>query len=439
MSQWIKSEWLKDEVGPGVRGTRVAGGSIPAYSVVLASTDAKVVVGTADSEVVLGVLVSDEDVIAADEVTVAFAGECLVVADSKIVKGDLLKSGTAGRAMPALTSVNDGVTIKAAVGLAFGNQPANDGLEIGSSSTADTMPVTVYGTTNGGLVVVAETVVLTGTTFVSTVKTDWGVILGFEIPEGYPTAAGTITVREASANATVSTMLTGVRQKGVANVAVSAGNAYNRIVTVEAEGASTKVVGLIGETAAGVTQRVAITLAGAVAQPSLVAFKNITKVLTGDLESSRTLTVKTATVLDKSSLIFAQALADADAFDTVPVKLGAHPTTDVAKPFSILPIQTIDMADAQVALVHTVAIAGQKRLSGQILLVDANSAGTEDLLLPPESTSAGLWLLITNTGGEDIVLKDDGDAVTIATISTAESAFAVCDGVSWSGGVVKAT
>lgn len=104
-----------------------------------------------------------------------------------------------------------------------------------------------------------------------------------------------------------------------------------------------------------------------------------------------------------------------------------------------LPVQVIDMADAQVALVLGTAGAGQVKLTGQILFVDANSAGTEDLLLPPEASSTGLFVLIANTGGEDIILKDDGDAVTVATISTTECAFAVCNGTTWLGGVVKLT
>ena len=54
------------------------------------------------------------------------------------------------------------------------------------------------------------------------------------------------------------------------------------------------------------------------------------------------------------------------------------------------PKQTIDMADAQVALVWGVPGAGEVRLTGQLLLVDANSGATEDLLLPPESLSEGV-------------------------------------------------
>lgn len=104
-----------------------------------------------------------------------------------------------------------------------------------------------------------------------------------------------------------------------------------------------------------------------------------------------------------------------------------------------LPSQTIDMADAQVALVYGTAGAGEVKITGQLLLVDANSGTTEDLLLPPEATSTGVFLLICNTGGEDIVVKEDSDTTTICTISTTESAVVACDGTTWRGGVVKTT
>lgn len=104
-----------------------------------------------------------------------------------------------------------------------------------------------------------------------------------------------------------------------------------------------------------------------------------------------------------------------------------------------MPIQTINMADAQVALVWGAAGAGQLQLRGQLLLVDANSGATEDLLLPPEAESEGVVLFVCNTGGEDIIVKEDGDSTTIATVSTTESAFFACDGVTWRGGVVKTT
>jgi hypothetical protein len=96
------------------------------------------------------------------------------------------------------------------------------------------------------------------------------------------------------------------------------------------------------------------------------------------------------------------------------------------------PVQTIDMADAAVALVYGTAGAGEVKITGQALLVDANSAGTEDLTLPPVATSTGVSLDIYNTGGESIVVKDVA-AATILTIATGKAGRVVCDGSNWFG------
>jgi predicted RecA/RadA family phage recombinase len=108
--------------------------------------------------------------------------------------------------------------------------------------------------------------------------------------------------------------------------------------------------------------------------------------------------------------------------------------------------QTIDMADAQVVLTVVPGTPVGTLITSNVLYVDANSGTTEDLLLPPEADADGLVLVIANTGGEDIVVKDDGDAVTICTLSATETAIVTCDGtasvagtVGWRGGVLKTT
>jgi len=92
---------------------------------------------------------------------------------------------------------------------AYTNQPANDGVEILSSAAGDTTQTfTVMGTTNGGDAsdIVIETGTLNGTTFVATTKTDWGNILALKLSA---TAVGTVTLREASADATITTIAIG--------------------------------------------------------------------------------------------------------------------------------------------------------------------------------------------------------------------------------------
>jgi len=94
--------------------------------------------------------------------------------------------------------------------------------------------------------------------------------------------------------------------------------------------------------------------------------------------------------------------------------------------------QIIDMADAQVKLLLSgTPGAGELLLVSRNLFVDANSAGTEDLLLPAEAGAVGLVLDIWNTGGESIVVKEDSDTTTIVTIATAKSARVGCNGTTW--------
>lgn len=179
-----------------------------------------------------------------------------------------------------------------AVGLAFTNQPANDGVEIVSSNAGDTtQSATVYGTTTGTDTVVAETVALNGTTAVSTTKVDWGVILGVELSAS---CAGTVTFREASGNATITTITTGNLTKGIETTAAGATtniNAYNVAPVVAASGATTKQIGLEGTNAAGTTIRDSQALAGATITAMNSAFATVTKVFTGDVENTVTVTV----------------------------------------------------------------------------------------------------------------------------------------------------
>lgn len=93
--------------------------------------------------------------------------------------------------------------------------------------------------------------------------------------------------------------------------------------------------------------------------------------------------------------------------------------------------QAIDMADAAHTLIVTgTAASAQTRIESNVLYVDANSSGTEDLTLPAEASSTGLLLFIYNSGGESIVVKNDG-AATICTIATVKGAVLFCDGTTW--------
>jgi hypothetical protein len=102
--------------------------------------------------------------------------------------------------------------------------------------------------------------------------------------------------------------------------------------------------------------------------------------------------------------------------------------------FALNAAQVLDMNDTTVQLtVDTGALAGTL-LTSNVLRVDPNSGGAgEDLELPPEAAAAGLVLWIYNTGGENIVVKDDSGVTTIDTIATTEFGFFLCDGTAWHG------
>jgi len=93
----------------------------------------------------------------------------------------------------------------------FTNQPANDGVEIVSDSASDVGKCTIFGTTHGTGAFAYETVTLTGTTPKATVKTDWGNVYGVFLGDidgtNITPAVGTITIREASADQTITTIV----------------------------------------------------------------------------------------------------------------------------------------------------------------------------------------------------------------------------------------
>lgn len=176
-------------------------------------------------------------------------------------------------------------TTTTAAGIGYTNQPANDGVELVSSSALDVQTATVIGTTNGTDTTVAEAVVLTGTTPVATVKTDWGVILAIKLSSA---AVGTITVREASADLAITTLAPAATSSGVATVTNTA--AYNRVVQVVASGATTKQIGFGGTNSAGTQIYDSQALTGTTPAESNSSFLTLTEIYIGDLEATRTVT-----------------------------------------------------------------------------------------------------------------------------------------------------
>jgi hypothetical protein len=197
-----------------------------------------------------------------------------------------------------------------AAGGNFGNQPANDGVEIISDSAGDVQTATVYFTSNGtGDTVSKETVTLTGTTQVALVATDVQLVLGVELSS---VAVGTVTIREASANATITTITAGGTTAGVQAVPAADQNAYNVAPTAVAGGASTKQIGLVGTDSAGVEELDSQALNGATAVTFNESFRTVSKILFGDIATATTATVNVGAE-DDENLGIGKALEAASA------------------------------------------------------------------------------------------------------------------------------
>lgn len=103
-------------------------------------------------------------------------------------------------------------------GAAFTNMPAGDAVEVLSDNAGDTNKLTIFGTNNTTGLLKYETVTMTGTSVVTTTETDWGNVYGLFLGDIYgknsTVAVGTITAREASGNAAITTIAAGVRSRG---------------------------------------------------------------------------------------------------------------------------------------------------------------------------------------------------------------------------------
>lgn len=273
----------------------LAGGTIGANRIVKPS-GTTVVVGTLQSRDCIGVNASGA-VVVTDPVR-AKVGRVQVVSASPIAAGDRIKCAVAGRVLAFIDAdLASSVVVNDQAGIEFTNQPANDGLEIGSDSASDVGTVTVIGTTNGADTVVAETITLTGVTFVSTTKVDWGLILAVKA-EAH---VGTITVREASGNAAVKTLAAGTNSAGVVDVG---GAGFGGIAPViVAGGASTKQIGMYGKNSAGVMAYDSQALNGTNNVTMNVAFEYVDELYVGDLAAASTIDLMRGAEEDENNKI----------------------------------------------------------------------------------------------------------------------------------------
>lgn len=99
------------------------------------------------------------------------------------------------------------------------NQPANDSIEVVSNNAADTQTITLWGIDNSNVFQYA-TLTLTGTTAVkSTLSPNWktlyGAFLGDRFGNISARATGTITIREDSGDAAITTIAAGKLSTGM--------------------------------------------------------------------------------------------------------------------------------------------------------------------------------------------------------------------------------
>jgi hypothetical protein len=292
--------------GGPILTTGTAAGTIPANRLVKAHTDATLLVGTLASKRIIGVN-AGAAVLVTETVTLG-VGYVTGVAAEPIIAGDSLKCGDNGRLLVLADADHLSTVIGTGTAGNFGNQPANDGVEVGSASAADTtQTVTIIGTTQATDTVVVETVTLTGTTFVSTTKVDWGFILAVKLSAS---CAGTITIREASANAAITTITTGILQAGVVVIDAASQGCHGLIPAIAAAAASTKVVGVLYEPATGAADAyMAEALAGTAVTALPVAANRIKEIFLGDVATGTVATVTSAASEDDEQLKIGKAVA----------------------------------------------------------------------------------------------------------------------------------
>lgn len=197
--------------------------------------------------------------------------------------------GTAAR-LDLILDDATGTSTTSAVGSAFTNQTANEKVELVSDAAGDTtQKVTVVGINNGTDAVTVEEITLNGTTPVESTYATFGVILACWVSSGTLTAASTVTVRETSGNATITTLTPSITSRGVNTVTST--SYYNRLVNIVASGTTTKQIGLKGTDDDGTVIYDSQALAGATQVQSNSYFQTVTEIYTGDLESNRTVTI----------------------------------------------------------------------------------------------------------------------------------------------------
>lgn len=182
-------------------------------------------------------------------------------------------------------------------GAGFTNQP-NDDTITAESDGADTRLVTVYGTVTGGgdTVWYKDNVALTGAVPVTIAPpvgsgaTKWEKILAVKVAT--TSGARTITFREASGALAITTIGVGASSSGVYSVPAANQQVGGVTVTMAADAATTRSVGLGGDSnSSGDYDYDSQALSGTTSVVSNMSYVTLLEVFTGDLEAARTVTV----------------------------------------------------------------------------------------------------------------------------------------------------
>lgn len=274
--------------------SEVADGAIGARRLLIVDASGALLEATPSSTAVVGLNAENAAKVSTDAMVVAYGGRQVGISADVINEGRPLKSYFGGRIGELVDATTAALPIDSSTGGNFGNQPANDAVNLVSDNAGDTQNATLYYTRNGaGDVVTKVTVALTGATPVQLAHADVNLLLGVELDSP---AVGTITITEDSGSQTITTIAPAASSAGVVAVPDADQRAFGVAPTGVAGGASSKQLGLVGTNPSdGSTELLdSQALNGTTPVTFNSAFHRVTKVLTGDVASATTWTVGVA-------------------------------------------------------------------------------------------------------------------------------------------------
>lgn len=302
------------------------------------------VVATVDSETVVGAEWDNESVTSGDKGRIKEIGRVKVEAADVVEAGKDLKSYTAGKVGLAITAALAGSALGALTNktgflnakYTHANQPADDNVEVKSSSAADTMNCTVWGTLQGGTDLYYQTLPLNGTTFVvfeadaaagqkalkyeddTVAAANWDVIYAVTLAS---LPAGTISMEETSGSLLILDTVAAAVAYGYHEATDD--RAYNGIPTATNSAAGTEKIIIAGYGTDEAKKAEVITLNGTTPVNASVAYSKIDFICNGPLGEASDLNVdiKVAAEEDENHIVGKSLTAAAAAGTDVDLRL----------------------------------------------------------------------------------------------------------------------